>query len=83
MKVVVETAVRPIWTYLCKETKDMVKRENYIHKSCECTAKLCYVIFAACWGYHVLKEADWLPRELGGSLDFNVALSKAFVGTPF
>jgi hypothetical protein len=82
-RVVIENAVRPIWTHLCKETKDPVKRENYIRKSCNSTAKFFYFLFSACWGYRVLKEADWLPREIGGSQDLQAALSKAFVGTPF
>lgn len=56
---------KPLHEALCKEKTDLHKRERYIDRACECTAKLTYKFVALCWGIYVLKKVGWLPWELG------------------
>ena len=69
---------RPIHAKLCKEKKDMVKRERYIERSTEGTAKACFHTSAFIWGWIVLREVGWLPWCIGGQGSLDVVIERNF-----
>jgi hypothetical protein len=75
-RIIVVIGTRPLHDSLCKEQTDLVKRERYIERSCEGTAKTCFHTFSFIWGWYVLRDIGWLPWCLGGSGALDELLTK-------
>ena len=70
---------KPFHSRICKEKKDEVKRDRYIERMCESTAKSTFHTTAFIWGYVVLKQANWLPWCIGGEGALDVVLKNNVV----
>lgn len=65
---------KPFHEIICKEKKDQAKRDRYLDRMCESTAKATFHTTALIWGWIVLKQANWLPWCLGGQGDLDMVI---------
>ena len=56
----------PLAYAISKEQKDEDLRVKYAHKACHKLFSTTYFLFAAFWGWSILKDSEYLPWYLGG-----------------
>lgn len=79
-RIICMTITKPLHSAICKEKTNQQKRNRYIERACECTAKMVYKMVVLYWGLHVLKQVGWLPWELG--FGGNTSVREQFVERP-
>jgi len=67
-RLVVIRVTHPWHEAACTKT-DPLQRKRYIEKSCEASAKAPFHLIAFVWGWIVCRNAGWLPKCLGGTVE--------------
>ena len=53
----------------CKEQKNIVERDARSDQAGQLIYNLIFYTFTTAWGYHILKDTDYMPWAIGGTGD--------------